>query len=188
MPQPNLFTGQRIRLAAPRAEDAEAFARWSEDPGYMRQLDTDYARPRTVQEMAQQHGSSGDGSSLLFHLRTNETDQLIGFAALFNIEWNNQTATLAIGIGDTEHRGQGYGREALELLLNYAFNELNLHRIGLDVIADNETAIKAYRNVGFVEEGVMRQAVHRDNTRIDRIWMGILREEWAQRQQGGQYD
>ncbi|HZW03664.1 MAG TPA: hypothetical protein VFF68_07050, partial [Anaerolineaceae bacterium] len=68
MPHTNLFTGPRIRLTAPRPEDLDVLARWSEDPDYMRQLDTDYARPRTAQELAQQHGSSGDGSNLLFHL------------------------------------------------------------------------------------------------------------------------
>lgn len=55
--------------------------------------------------------------------------------AIHGIEWNNRTGLLAIGIGDANDRGKGYGREAIHLILKYAFYELNLHRVGLDVIS-----------------------------------------------------
>ena len=80
---------------------------------------------------------------------------------LFNIKWRNQTAEMAIGIGDPALRGQGYGREALDLLLGYAFHELGLYRVGLTVLDYNTAAIRAYERVGFVREGVQREAVWR---------------------------
>lgn len=64
------------------------------------------------------------------------------------------------------------------LILRYAFHELNLNRVGLDVIEYNERGIRAYQKAGFQLEGRVRQAVHRDGKIYDRINMGILRSEW----------
>ena len=123
----------------------------------------------------------GDPNTLAFRLRTLENDRLIGFVALHSIEWNNQAGLLAIGIGEAEYRNRGYGSDALRLILRYAFEELNLNRVGLDVIANNERAIAAYERAGFRREGAMRSAVQRDGRRHDRLIMGILREEWRER-------
>jgi RimJ/RimL family protein N-acetyltransferase len=182
MTQKSLYRGERVRLAAPVAEDAQSFARWNEDSEYMRQMDTDFARPRSVQDYEEMTKSMRSGeNSMLFHVRTLDDDRLIGFIAIHNIEWNNAAGLISIGIGDPEYRGKGYGSEALQLAMNYAFNELNLYRLGLDVIGDNKRAIRAYEKLGFKHEGAMRKAVHRDGVRVDRLTMGILREEWEKR-------
>ena len=175
-----LFTGKLVRLAAPSRDDAEAFARWSQDAGYMRQLDTDYARPYSAEGYIERFNPGHDSpNTVAFHLRTLDDDRLIGFVALHSIEWNNQAGLLSIGIGEPGYRGRGYGADALRLILRYAFEELNLYRVGLDVIADNARAIRAYEKAGFKHEGAMRGAVLRDGQRCDRLLMGILRDEWA---------
>lgn len=178
MPTSGLFIGKRIRLGAFRPEDAEIAARWSEDGEFQRQLDTDFARPSTPQEQAEMLHSRRSPNSVNFALRTLDGDHLIGFVVIHSIEWNNQSGMLAIGIGEPEYRGKGLGSEALGLILNYAFQELNLYRIGLDVISTNERAIRAYRKAGFKEEGRMRASVFRDGQRADRVMMSILRDEW----------
>ena len=178
-PKGDLFRGSLLRLAAPREEDVETLARWSEDADHMRALDTDFARPRTLQEIAGQHNpEQRDPNGVLFHLRTLDDDRLIGFVALHSIEWNNRAGLLSIGIGEADFRGRGYGSEALRLILRYAFDELNLDRVGLDVISNNQRAIRAYERAGFRHEGALRAAVLRDGQRYDRLLMGILREEW----------
>jgi RimJ/RimL family protein N-acetyltransferase len=178
--QESLFCGKLLRLAAPRAEDAEIVASWSNDADYLRQVDTDFARPRTTQETTEEINSRRSGNTCIeFHLRTVLDDRLIGFVAIHSIEWNNQIGTISIGIGESEFRGKGYGSEALRLMLNYAFNELNLYRVGLDVIASNTRAIHAYEKAGFISEGLMRSAVMRDGVRGDLLIMGILRTEWV---------
>lgn len=178
---PDLFKGKLVRLAAPQPEDPEAFARWSQDASYLRQLDTAHAQPTLVAEMLERQNSfRADPCCVLFHLRTLEDDRLIGFLAIHSIEWNNQAGILSMGIGDPAYQGSGYGTDALNLGLNYAFNELNLFRVGLDVIASNTRAIHTYEKAGFKHEGARRSAVYRDGQRVDWLLMGILRSEWEE--------
>ncbi len=178
----NLFRGKLVRLAAPVPEDAACFAEWNNDSEYLRQMDTDYARPRNVkdhEELAQMMRSASNG--VLFHIRTLSDDRMIGFVALHNIEWNNQAGMISIGIGDPAYRGKGYGTDAMRLAIHYAFNELNLYRLGLDVNGNNPRAIRVYENLGFQREGAARQAIYRDGERVDRLLMGLLCSEWKEK-------
>ncbi len=182
----NLFAGKLVRLVAPSRDDAAVLARWSEDASYLRALDTDYARPLSAQEFARRlDPDKRDPNWIEFHLRAVQDDRLIGFVALHTIEWNNATAMLSVGIGEPGDRDKGYGSEALRLVLNYAFTELNLFRIGLDVIATNDRAVHIYEKLGFRREGIMRLAVHREGHRYDVLHMGLLRDEWRPGQSNG---
>jgi RimJ/RimL family protein N-acetyltransferase len=172
-----------VRLVAPSERDAPVLARWTEDTEYLRSVDSDYARPISPEEAAQRLSpDSADSNGTAFHIRTLSDDRLIGFVAIHSIEWSNGAGLLAVGIGEPEYRGKGYGADALQLILRFAFDELNLFRIGLDVIATNTRAIRAYEKLGFQPEGRMRGAVLRDGIRTDRIFMGILRDEWSELQ------
>lgn len=168
----NLFVGPRLRLSAPLSEDAAVMASWTEDSHYLRMVDTDIARPQSAQALAEVP------SGFEFRLRLVDDNRLIGFVALMGIEWANRIGKMAIGIGDPESRGVGYGYEASALLLNYGFGELNLHRVGLDVIAYNKPAIGLYQKLGFQLEGRDREAVCRDGVRYDLLRMGLLASEW----------
>ena len=176
----DLFTGKLVRLAAPGEDEKAAFARWSADPDYLRHLDDDPARPMAAEHVTLPRKEDA-GHSFEFRIRTLAENRLIGFVALFNLKWNNGACTLAIGIGEPDFRGKGYGTDALNLALGFAFRELNLHRVGLTVISYNARAIRAYERVGFVREGLRREAIHRDGRRYDEIVMGVLRREWEER-------
>jgi RimJ/RimL family protein N-acetyltransferase len=88
---------------------------------------------------------------------------------------------MAIAIGDKSYWGRGYGREALALLLDYAFLHRNAHKVWLEVHANNERAIRSYRSVGFIQEGRIRDNVWLDGKYVDELVMGILRSEWKER-------
>lgn len=103
--------------------------------------------------------------------------ECIGSCGLFNIDPTARHAELGVGIGDKEYWGRGYGREAVSLLLDYAFRLRNLRRVWLEVHSANERAIRAYRSCGFVEEGRMREHVWLGGRYVDNVIMGVLREE-----------
>lgn len=183
MTEENLFRAKLVRLAAPQPDDWEIKARWYEDSEFLRLVDSEPARPKSAEELKADSEKHTRGPDIFsFHIRTLENDLLIGFINIHRIEWNNASGWLGMGIGDREYWDRGYGSDALDLILNYAFNELNLYRVGLTVFGYNQRARRVYDKVGFVEEGVQRQALFRDGERHDLTFMGLLASEWRGRQ------
>jgi RimJ/RimL family protein N-acetyltransferase len=142
MPDPHILCGSLVRLTALDEKDLETVASWYQDAGFLRQLDAAIARPRTESElqawMANAHKSK---SGFLFAIRPVQGDEILGFLEIDGILWNQQTGFVSIAIGDHHQRGQGYGYEAMQLALRFAFDELNLHRLSLNVFSYNQRAI-----------------------------------------------
>jgi RimJ/RimL family protein N-acetyltransferase len=177
----NLFSGKLVRLAAPKPEDHETMAKWTNDSEFARMSMNDPAMPRNAEAMADDDKKDKERQNqFAFRIRTLEDDRLIGFLDLF-VQWGNQIAWLGIGIGEPEYWGRGYGSDATQLGVNYAFRELGLYKVTLGVFAYNTRAVKSYEKVGFVHEGSSRAMLYRDGQHHDMIYMGILRPEWEAR-------
>jgi RimJ/RimL family protein N-acetyltransferase len=179
----NIFYGSRIRLTAVRPEDSHMYARWYEDSEFSRLYDYRPAYPRSPARMraiVEEDDKANDGYP--FAIRMHYSEEMIGIVNLDGIAWNHRTGWLGIAIGDPAHRGQGYGTEAMEIVLYFAFREINLHRVQLTVFSYNTGAIRMYERLGFTREGAWRQALHRDGERYDMLMFGLLEPEWAARQ------
>ena len=113
--------------------------------------------------------------TVLLGIRLLESGALIGSCQLHSIDSVSRCAELQIRLG--EARGHGYGTEAVRLLLQLGFKDLNLNRVYLRVFANNAPALHVYEKTGFVREGVLRQAVYVDGKYVDVIAMGILRSD-----------
>jgi len=87
-------------------------------------------------------------------------------------------ATIGIFIGDKSFWGKGYGTEAIELLTDFIFNEMNINKVKLNVYSFNKRAVRCYEKCGFVREGVLRQEIYREGRYHDDIVMGLLRDEY----------
>jgi RimJ/RimL family protein N-acetyltransferase len=109
------------------------------------------------------------------------TEETIGRGMLFSVDLVNRGAMLGIVIGEKDYWSKGYGVDATRLLLEYAFNLLNLNSVMLGVFAFNERAIACYRRVGFREIGRRRQARIIGERKHDAILMDILAEEFESR-------
>ena len=103
--------------------------------------------------------------------------ELIGICGLHEIDHYQQHAEVGIRLGKPYWR-QGHGQDAVRTLIAYGFQHLNLAKISLRVLADDERAVGAYRKVGFVEEGRLRAHAWYDGARHDELVMAVLREEW----------
>jgi RimJ/RimL family protein N-acetyltransferase len=117
-------------------------------------------------------------SSFQFAIVRLEDDTLLGNCGFNEINQVMQNAIVGLFIGDEDNRNQGYGQEALNLLLDYGFNYLNLNNIMLKVFSFNERAIQCYKKVGFKEIGRRRQSYYLKGQFYDEVYMDILREEW----------
>jgi RimJ/RimL family protein N-acetyltransferase len=101
----------------------------------------------------------------------------IGSCGYFKYSGRNRSCDVGIWIGEADARGQGYGTEAMRLLLWYLFRQMGLHRVALLVLSDNAAAIASYRKCGFREEGRDREAVFKDGGWVDSLRMGVLEHE-----------
>jgi RimJ/RimL family protein N-acetyltransferase len=104
--------------------------------------------------------------------------KMIGGIGLHHVNRRDGTAQFGIGIYDREYLGNGYGRDAVRVLLRWAFRVQNYRRIWLDTLATNERAIRSYRACGFREEGRLRAHFFHDGEYVDAVIMGMLRDEW----------
>jgi len=103
---------------------------------------------------------------------------LIGFATIRWIEWTHGSGWVHLGIGDPQDWRKGIGSEVLDLLLQYAFNELNLYRLTATIPQYNPGALRLFEKAGFIEEVRRREALNRDGRHWDLLLFGLLREEW----------
>lgn len=106
-------------------------------------------------------------------------DEVIGLVSLVNIDYMRQSGVFHIMIGDLDNQGRGAGTFAVKEMLNHAFNNLNLHRIELNVLTDNLQAIHLYEKVGFVKEGRKRQCNFKQGKFVDMYEYAILKEEFV---------
>ena len=180
--QTDLFTGKLVRLTAVDSQRlAEAFSRWGRDSEYWRLMASDPAHLYTVKatkEWLEKNLDKMPPQDITFEIHTLENDQLIGDTGFNGICWQHGDTFIGIALGERDAWGKGYGTDAMQIMLRYAFTELNLHRVSLDVFEYNPRAMRSYEKAGFRPEGRIRQFMLREGQRWDLIFMGITRAEW----------
>ena len=99
--------------------------------------------------------------------------EYIGSISLKDINQNDRNAEFAISLR-SKYRGHGFGQEAIKLLLKIAFDELDLNKVYLNVLADNNRAIALYQSVGFEYEGELKKHIFINgefkNLKLFAIW------------------
>lgn len=119
-----------------------------------------------------------DDDSRYDFLLVDTENNVIGESVLNEIDWQLRKANFRICIFDNSNCGKGIGQWMIEKTLEFGFEEINLHRIELDVFSFNERAIKAYIKAGFKEEGRLKDAIMDRDKYADDILMAILEDEW----------
>ncbi len=119
-----------------------------------------------------------DKDNIVFAILTLPEKHLLGNCGLHRLDWKNRSGLFGIVIGEKSYWNKGYGTDATRTLLRYAFEQLGLNRVELEVYAFNPRAQRAYEKAGFHRDGVRRQALYRDGKFHDIYLMGILREDW----------
>jgi RimJ/RimL family protein N-acetyltransferase len=178
-----VLKGKRVTLRRPREEDFQARFRLGTDAEIFRMYGGSRSDLRPMTEEAAKRWVQ----RLLNHecAWIIDVGTLIGQIRLDHIDLRDRRANLAIGIEDSTQLGKGFGTEAIDLVLGWAFNALKLHRVSVRVVDYNLRAIRAYQKCGFVAEGREREAAFVDGIWHDDVMMAILDREYLEIQRKG---
>jgi RimJ/RimL family protein N-acetyltransferase len=178
----DLLRGKLVRLCAMDSESiSKFFVGWTHDSEYWRLMAATPPYPWSqegVKKFIEKELQKDDPRNIFFVIRALEDDRVIGEIGFDSISYTQGDTFVGIGIGERDYWGKGYGTDAINVILRYAFTELNLQRVSLTVFEYNARAIRSYEKCGFRVEGRAREMLHREGRRWDIIFMGILQEEW----------
>jgi ribosomal-protein-alanine N-acetyltransferase len=172
--------GSQIYLRPLAIEDLnQRYLGWLNDPGVTRYLEVGVF-PTTFRDLETYYQTNTSSiQQVILAIVHRKSDQHIGNVRLGPINWVHRRALFGILIGEKKLLGNGIGSEATRLTVEYGFYRLNLHRIGLGVFQDNKSAVRCFEKVGFKIEGSFREEMFQDGQYKDRLWMGLLRSEYA---------
>lgn len=169
-----MLLASRITIGPLAPNDFGPLFCWVNDVSAAR-LDFSY-RPIDMMTHQQWWDSLGkDPAKVVFAIRKTTDPAIIGFVQIIGINSVHRSAELGIRIGEEKNRGQGYGKEALRLAVDFCWNHLNLNRVQLIVFKHNQRAIGAYKAVGFKKEGLLRKAAFIGGSWVDLVLMAALR-------------
>lgn len=166
-----MLNNDKITLRAFELEDAEIVRKWrfdfdNYDYFYEFTPTSQYSNEIWVQNTLKKQ------SEINFVVEDNKSKNSIGIISLINIDYRNQKCEMGrVLIGDKKFRGKGIGLDIGTLLVNYAFNHLNMRKIYCEVFADNTAALSLYKKLGFVEEGLLKEHIYKNGQFKDIIVM-----------------
>lgn len=111
-----------------------------------------------------------------FVVKSNQ-QETIGYVRIDELDHFNKSIRVGADILK-QYRKLGYGTEVYKLLLEFCFNHLGMNRVWLLVLETNLNAINLYLKTGFIQEGIMRQAIFKNNSFVNYLMMSILKEEY----------
>ena len=172
-----MLNGARVRLRALEPGDAALMWRWHQDRAF--HVPDGGRYPTTLARTEEWLRSLGDPAYWGVYLGIeNEDGALIGYLSLKHTEPEDRSAVLDVAIAPA-FGNQGYGGEATRVLLRFAFDQMNLHRVWLRVPEHDACARRVYETCGFREEGRLREARFAGGRWWDLIVMGILAREFG---------
>jgi len=175
-----MLRGTRVYLRLLAKEDLQDRVSWINDEENIQTLLFDWP---TSLDKTQKWFSNVvfDNTKLNLSIVDIETDELIGMTGLLNVDRINHHAQLYITIGNKKYRGQHVPDEVIPLVLNYGFTELELKKIYLYTLPNNERGRHVYERNGFKLDGVLRQQVYCRGKQQDLYVHSILKDEFEER-------
>lgn len=175
-----MLEGKLVRLRAPERGDLPIFVRWINDPEVVEFLQFEPPMSIEDEEIWFQHMIQSKDRT--FVIETKE-GRPIGNIGLVGMDLRNRKTEVGIMIGEKDMWSQGYGSDAMVVLLRYLFDEMDINRVGLYVDVGNHRALRSYEKCGFSREGVVRQYRFKDGRYLDSVQMSILQQDWASRKE-----
>lgn len=175
-----VLSGQLIQLRETRQEDKEQLAEWWQDPASSFLIQPE-PRPRalsTVVQMIESWSANVSSTPIGLSIVSVSDGELLGHATLVQTNISARTAEMSLFLNPST-TGRGYGADAVNVLLRFAFGDMNYNKVDLEVFEFNDRAVNCYERAGFTLEGRRRAAVRRVDRYFDVLCYGMLRSEFA---------
>ncbi len=172
-----LLSTERITLRTLRKQDLPVLMKLISDsePAYL----TGEVYPVTEGKLEDFYNKNqATDTRIWFLIIDRKSGNIIGETGFLRIFYPWRTSDYSLIIWDRNFHGRGYGAETAGMMLEYGFNYLNFHRLAIGVVAENRNAVKFWKKVGFVEEGVQRDGFFSKGKFSDFIMMSMLESEY----------
>lgn len=170
----------KVYLRAFEIEDYKKSIKWRNDQDIWKSTGGNYFFVSSEREKKWiENAIFNDKNNIRLAICLKENNKYIGNVNLVNIDWINRQAEFSIFIGEKKEWGKSYATEATKLMIDFGFSQRNFNRIYLTVLENNKVAIHLYEKIGFKKEGILREALFKDNKYYNLIIMSILKEEYG---------
>jgi RimJ/RimL family protein N-acetyltransferase len=172
-----MIAGEHVILRAFEREDAERCYRWMNDPNIVRTLKARY--PIAFQNEVEwlEGAMHASATERHFAIERKEDRMHIGNASLHDIDWVSRTAWFGLFIGEPAAWNRGFGSDAIRTLVRLAFDEMNLHKLRINVFDYNDRAQHILQGLGFVVEGKLERDFYREGTYHDLVILSVFRDQ-----------
>lgn len=172
-----MLRGESIQLRALEPQDVDLLMRWENDTEqwYLSGTVQPYSRAVLENYVANSGQDIFKAGQLRLIIQLLTGNEALGTIDLFDFDPFHQRAGIGILIADETHRGRGYGKEALQLLREYAFNYLGLKQLYCNVLATNNGSLKLFENAGFEQTGRKKAWIRRAEKFEDELFLQLLK-------------
>lgn len=173
-----MIKGDRVYLRTLLPEDVEVILEWENDPSNWTVSQT--TEPFTYDQIKQFVESPQDllaNQQLRYMICLSDDHRQIGTLDLFEFDARNERSGLGILIAAEADRGKGYAKEALQALIQYAFQALPLRQLFCNVLTDNEPSMRLFQGCGFKISGTKKQWIREGVTWKDEHLLQLMRED-----------
>lgn len=169
---------QRVYLRAFEPEDYKTSIKWRNDDQIWSMLGGVKYYVSESYEKDWISNAIKDQSAIRLAVCLTDNNLYIGNVYITNINTQNRSGVTHVLIGNKEYWGKGLAKEALTMLLDYAFKERNFHRLEAHVLENNIASIKMHTKTGYTQEGILRESVFKNGKYQNQVVMSILSQDF----------
>jgi len=156
-----IIIGHKINLRQINIDDLKILRDWRNAKGIY-EFNTQFTLLNMKEQKNWFNQIHEKNSNSMMFIITNKKNQPIGVCGLIHINRTERCADVAIILGKQRLHGQGLGSEILQLLVEYGFKKLGLHRIGAEIFEYNQISVRLFEKLGFEYESTMRETLWRN--------------------------
>lgn len=171
-----MIAGEHVILRAFERDDAERCYRWMNDPNIVRTLKARYPIAFSNELEWLERAMCPAAGERHFAIERKDDRTHIGNASIHDADWVSRTAAFGLFIGEPAAWNRGFGSDAIRALVRFAFEEMNLRKLRINVFDYNDRAKHVLQAQGFVQEGRLRREFYREGVYHDIVILSTFRE------------